>query len=205
MASSKISRLYKYHVGSDMASLHELVVNNMVNVGDRVEFSFKGNHFSCKILRGGLLSDCFLQKAHETTPSKVLTSTLAFSSLTAWTEACLQDVLEEYYTRYSSWKRVYHVNSKRSMGDIRDQYQITKEVKSENIIEVHKEVLRLQHMIREMNTYIRSITDSVNCKQWSYMNVADVVHDDTEVTGAIDMVVDDGVHKRAQFMFCSST
>lgn len=99
---------------------------------------------------------------------------------------------------------MYHVNSKRSMGDIRDQYKITKEVKPENIVEVHKEVLRLQHIIGEMNTYIRSMTDGVNCKQWSYMTVAEVVCDDTDATEAID-TVDDDVHRRAQAMFCTPT
>ena len=184
-----------------MASLHDLLQHNLIKVGDTVEFTFKGNHFTCSILRGGLLSECYLQKVHESAPVKVLQNTVAFSSLTAWTEACLQDVLEEYYTRYSSWKRVYHVRTRRSMGDIRDQYKISKEVKPDNVVELYKEILRLQHTIEEMNTYIRTLTSDTPCKQWSFMNVADaVVEPETKIESP--KPVDENLHRRTQDFFC---
>lgn len=186
-----------------MASLHDLVRNGMVQVGDQVEFTFKGNHFTSRILRGGLLGDFFLQKTHENAPSKVLANTIAFNSLTAWTEACLQDVLEEYYTRYSSWKRVYHVNSRRSMGDIRDQYKITKDIKGDNVLELYKEILRLQTIIDEMNAHIRSLSSPSSCKQWEFLRIAEVSTKHKTPPGDND-TIDEDLHRRAQQQFCAT-
>ena len=175
----------------------------MVNIGDKVEFTFKGNHFTSKILRGGLLGEFYLQKTHESVPSKVLENTVAFNSLTAWTEACLQDVLEEYYTRYSSWKRVYHVNSQRSMGDIRDQYKLTTDIKSENVVELYKEILRLQQTIHEMNDYIRSLAPDSSCKQWEFLRIAEV-STERKPPPEVDTIIDRDLHERAQKRFCST-
>ena len=186
-----------------MASLHDLLQHKLIEVGDKIEFTFKGNHFTCSILRGGLLSDCYLQKVHESSPVRVLEHTVAFSSLTAWTEACLQDVLEEYYTRYSSWKRVYHVRTRRSMGDIRDQYKISKEIKADNVVELHKEILRLQQTIEEMNAYIRTLNTDMPCKQWSFMSVAEAVVE-PETKNESPTHVDETLHNRAQEFFCFS-
>jgi len=186
-----------------MASLHDLVRNGMVHVGDQVEFTFKGNHFTSRILRGGLLGDFFLQKTHESAPSKVLKNTIAFNSLTAWTEACLQDVLEEYYTRYSSWKRVYHVNTRRSMGDIRDQYKITKDIKGDNVLELYKEILRLQQIIGEMNAYIRTVSPESSCRQWEFLRIAEVSPEHNTHTGYATLI-DEDLHARAQQQFCAT-
>jgi len=186
-----------------MASLHDLVRNGMVQVGDQVEFTFKGNHFTSRILRGGLLGDFFLQKTHESAPSKVLKNTIAFNSLTAWTEACLQDVLEEYYTRYSSWKRVYHVNTRRSMGDIRDQYKLTKDAKGENVLELYKEILRLQQIIGEMNAYIRTVSPESSCRQWEFLRIAEVSPEHNTHTGYATLI-DEDLHARAQQQFCAT-
>lgn len=187
-----------------MASLHDLVRCGMVTIGDKVEFTFKGNRFTSRILRGGLLGDFYLQKTHESAPSKILTTTVAFNSLTAWTEACLQDVLEEYYTRYSSWKRVYHVNSQRSMGDIRDQYKLTTDIKSDNVCELHKEILRLQQTITEMNDHIRTLSTSSPCRQWEFLQIADVSAKHTSPKNC-DITIDEDLHLRAQKRFCSTT
>lgn len=186
-----------------MASLHDLVRDGMVHVGDQVEFTFKGNHFTSRILRGGLLGDFFLQKTHESVPSKVLANTIAFNSLTAWTEACLQDVLEEYYTRYSSWKRVYHVNSRRSMGDIRDQHKLTKDAKGENVLELYKEILRLQQIIGEMNAYIRTLSPESSCRQWEFLRIAEVSPEHKTPPG-FTTPIDEDLHARAQEQFCAT-
>ena len=93
---------------------NDMLLAELIKIGDTIEFTFKGNTFRAKILRGGLIGKCQQQSIHDKEPVSVLETTVGFSSLTAWTESCLQDLLEEYYTRYSSWKRVYHRESKRS-------------------------------------------------------------------------------------------
>ena len=107
------SVVYKEGKPSQMATLNDMLLAELIKIGDTIEFTFKGNTFRAKILRGGLIGKCQQQSIHDKEPVSVLETTVGFSSLTAWTESCLQDLLEEYYTRYSSWKRVYHRESKR--------------------------------------------------------------------------------------------
>lgn len=135
-------------------SLTDMLHHKLVSENDTVFFTFKGNHFTAKILRGGLIGECEMSSCGKT--RGILQGVTAFTSLTAWTEACLQDVLEEYYTRYSSWKRVNHKESKRSMGDLRDQCKLlTKKRKREDEIpELYKEIYRLQQTVVDMKKHI---------------------------------------------------
>ena len=113
------SGVYKEGNHSQMATLNDMLLAELIKIGDTIEFTFKGNTFRAKILRGGLIGKCQQQSIHDKEPVSVLETTVGFSSLTAWTESCLQDLLEEYYNRYSSWKRLFHQESKRSMSDLR--------------------------------------------------------------------------------------
>ena len=99
-----------------------MLYHKLIHVGDTVFFNFRGITCTASILTGGLIGNCKMTNFDKT--RRILLGVTAFSSLTAWTGACLQDVLEEYYTRYSSWKRVSHKESKRSMGDLRDQCKL---------------------------------------------------------------------------------
>jgi hypothetical protein len=157
-----------------MASIQDMLHLKLVKVDDTVEFTFKGNLFQARILRGGLLGKCMQKSIHQKEAVPVLQSTIGFASLTAWTESCLQDLLEEYYTRYSSWKRVFHKESKRSMSDLRDQCKLkdTKR-KHEDVVELYKEIFRLQATIDEMNTHITCLHNGqkVPHKQWSYLHI----------------------------------
>ena len=136
-----------------MATLNDMLLAELIKIGDTIEFTFKGNTFRAKILRGGLIGKCQQQSIHDKEPVSVLETTVGFSSLTAWTESCLQDLLEEYYTRYSSWKRVYHRESKRSMSDLRDQCKL-KERKSDDVMELYKEI---RDIIKKFHTYHNSL------------------------------------------------
>ena len=165
------SVVYKEGKPSQMATLNDMLLAELIKIGDTIEFTFKGNTFTAKILRGGLIGKCQQQTLHEDAKN-VLTNTVGFSSLTAWTESCLQDLLEEYYTRYSSWKRVYHRESKRSMSDLRDQCKL-KERKSDDVMELYKEIFRLQTTIDEMNDHIDRLHRGEKCvyKKWTYLHI----------------------------------
>ena len=77
-----------------MATLNDMLLAELIKIGDTIEFTFKGNTFTAKILRGGLIGKCQQQTLHEDAKD-ILTNTVGFSSLIAWTESCLQDLLEE--------------------------------------------------------------------------------------------------------------
>ena len=73
-----------------MATLNDMLLAELIKIGDIIEFTFKGNTMT-KILRGGLIGKCQQQTLHEDAKD-VLTNTVGFSLLTAWTESCLQDI-----------------------------------------------------------------------------------------------------------------
>ena len=79
---------------TQMATLNDMLLAELIKIGDTIEFTFKGNTFTAKILRGGLIGKCQQQTLHEDAKN-VLTNTVGFSSLTAWTESCLQDLLDD--------------------------------------------------------------------------------------------------------------
>lgn len=133
------------------ATIQDMIAKKIVHVGDGIQFTFKGNTFYAKILRGGLIGDCKIRRTYSQEIIVLDRFVSAFSSLTAWTEAMLQDVLEEYYTRYSSWKRVTHSSTKRTMSDLRDLCKIhLKNYMKEEHIELYKEILYLNDVIRRL-------------------------------------------------------
>jgi hypothetical protein len=137
-------------------TLFDLLQNGLIKNGDAIEFTFKNCTFRAKIIKGGLITSCQLFRPHSSESENVLSHVTSFSSLTSWTEACLQDVLEEYFTRYSSWKRVYHCRTNVTMGEIRDRSKIMNGRVSEgDNTELYREIYRLQKTIAEMSTVLK--------------------------------------------------
>ncbi len=100
----------------NMRRLEQLLSARIVLVGDVLYFTFKKHMFTGQIAQGGLIWHCTWQKPGETA-LKIFQSQTSihqqpyvrtFESLTDWTETCIQECLDEYHTRYSSWKRVRH-------------------------------------------------------------------------------------------------
>jgi hypothetical protein len=144
-----------------MTTVQDMLNCKLVRIGDTVEFTFKNNHFTSKILRGGLFAHCMVKRNHSESYEKILTNVSSFSSLTAWTEACLQDILDEYYTRYSSWKRVTHFETRQSMSELRDRCKLTGTVSKDNTCQLFKELKRLYEINREMANYINQTNGSI--------------------------------------------
>ena len=48
-----------------MASIQDMLHLKLVKVDDTVEFTFKGNLFQARILRGGLLGKCMQKSIHQ--------------------------------------------------------------------------------------------------------------------------------------------
>ena len=93
------SVVYKDDNPSQMATLNDMLLAELIKIGDTIEFTFKRNTFTAKILRRGLIGKCQQQTLHEDAKD-VLTNTVGFSSLTAWTESCLQDLLVDNATHF---------------------------------------------------------------------------------------------------------
>ena len=85
--------------------MEQLITIALVNIGDQIQFMFKKNKISGTIGHGGHVLHTTIH-----CPNTVEIRTLytrSYPSLTAWSEACLREGLQEENTRYASWKRVY--------------------------------------------------------------------------------------------------
>lgn len=142
-----ISIVYKMST----SSIADMIEAKLIKINDEIEFKFKGNIFTAKIIKGGLITSCTFKSCRSTVSIECLNNVIAFSSLTAWTEACLQDVLEEYYTRYSSWKRVIHKPSSLTMSELRDRCKL-QHTKIDP--DSYKEIYRLNTIIDSLKKYI---------------------------------------------------
>jgi len=106
-----------------MRRLQQLLQARIIFTTDVLYFTFKKHVFTGKIAQGGLIWRCTWQKPGEqATPIFQTRNALqqqpyvrTFESLTDWTETCIQECLDEYHTRYSSWKRVRHQRTDQPM------------------------------------------------------------------------------------------
>lgn len=97
-----------------MTRLLQLLQSGNINVGDELAFDYKGYRFCGTIHDGGTVGDCSVITDIETD----ILSDRTFKTLTAWADACIQEHLQEYGTRYSAWKRVKHLTSGKNMDAI---------------------------------------------------------------------------------------
>lgn len=100
--------------------LGQLFEHELIRVGDTVQFEFKGNTFVATFSEGGVLHKCsWGNNKHAQTQ---IFKNRTFITLSDWTESCIQEILQEFHTRYSSWKRVLHLKSKRTLDEIWKNY-----------------------------------------------------------------------------------
>lgn len=106
-----------------MRRLQQLLQSRLIFQGDVLYFTFKKHMFTGKVGQGGIIWQCTWQKPNETAlpifsaACKIQQQPYVrtFESLTDWTETCIQECLDEYHTRYSSWKRVRHQRTDQPM------------------------------------------------------------------------------------------
>ena len=103
-----------------MTSLSGLLSQRLIDAGDELSFVFRTHKFFCKVLPGGHLGYCTWQKSQYSNAVPVLRDRGGFKSLTDWCDAALQEVLNEWVTRFSAFKRVRHVPTGIPMSTLRD-------------------------------------------------------------------------------------
>lgn len=152
-----------------MTSVADMIQLGLVNIGDMVRFTFKGHTFTATICKGGIFSKCTFRRKGQNDFEPIFSTTTSFGSLTAWTEACLQDILQEYFTRFSSWKRTLHVASQQTMGDLRDRCKLTEStLSSECVTEIYRELQRLYTVNQEMAQYIKRMNKEMK-RTWDVL------------------------------------
>ena len=102
-------------------SLRDLLSHGLMHCGDGVEFTFKGNTFAATIFAGGILASATWKKPNDKTHAPCFMDRAGFDSLTDWCDTCIQELLDEYATRFSGWKRCKHTQTGTPMAMLRDQ------------------------------------------------------------------------------------
>lgn len=144
-----------------MRRLQQLLQTQIVFVDDTLYFSFKKHVFTGKVAKGGLIWKCTWQKpGEETRPVFSAPATIeqqrfirTFESLTDWTETCIQECLDEYHTRYSSWKRVRHQRTDQPMEVLfkhLQKKQLAKESNSSKHILLYEQLASQTHHIETL-------------------------------------------------------
>jgi hypothetical protein len=145
-------RAYQLHHQTKMRRLQQLIQSNLVWKNDILYFHFKKNKFTCEITQGGLIWKCCWTQPGGEKKELFRNSTnidgrpyiRTFESLTDWTETCIQECLDEYHTRYSSWKRVRHLRLDQPMETIYKHYQQKKTKSSvENCVGLFEQIAGL--------------------------------------------------------------
>lgn len=140
--------------------LVKLLAFGTLSVNDVLRFDFKSNIFSATITEGGVLHKC-----HWKNPQGLLLTVLkgkTFMSLSDWTECCIQEILHEFSTRYSSWKRVYHTKSGKTLDELWKLYNEKKlsDIKKPSIDQLRQINDRLMERLAKANEKIEDLTSS---------------------------------------------
>ena len=126
------------------STLQKLLGAGLLHNNDQLEFYFKGHKFTAKIVQGGFLSHCTWNS------NPVLEDKVAFTTLTDWCDTCIQELVDEYVTRFSSWKRVRHTPTGTSLAHIRSKLNAGQSTTSTCRCEqLSREVLELQMELKE--------------------------------------------------------
>ena len=91
--------------------LSRLISSGLISPGDAITFNFKKDKFTANIESGGLIAKCTMNG------EPVLG---VFKTLTDWCDTCIQELVNEYVTRFSSWKRVKHQPTGRTFTQLRE-------------------------------------------------------------------------------------
>ena len=138
---------------SSRNSLTDLLAFGLIRPGDAIHFTFKKHHFCATLEPGGILANCFYDH------KPCFMDRAGFNSLTDWCDSCIQELLEEYATRFSGWKRCKHTATGTTMAMLRQRLQTLKpnrktDAATELAAEQRKVVL-LKERIRVLEIQLR--------------------------------------------------
>ena len=154
-------------------TLKELVDYGLVSDGDTLSFSFKGHTFSTHLKRGGILAFC----AWNDKP--VFYDRSGFTSLTDWSDTCIQECLNEFVTRFSSWKRIKHAVTGTPMHMLRSRLwelrsaSMGKKSSTTEADELLAERKRVVYLSQRVATLERELTSQRNSVDTCHVDVDD--------------------------------
>ena len=125
--------------------------HGLVKSGDTLGFTFKRHDFTARLLDGGIIGFCMFDG------NPVFRDRSGFLSLTDWSDTCIQECLQEFVTRFSSWKRIRHLPTGTPMFMLRAQLWERKSacrapnaVTEESLLNERRRVVYLTQKVEEL-------------------------------------------------------
>ena len=135
-----------------MITLHDLVQSMILAPKDHLCFRYKEYVFSCQVDKEGVLYN------FQSNQRRVFCDRLPFDSISTWADCCIQQIAKEYVTRFSSWKRVRHMESGLCMNSLRQmhsQFAVQKApVTANSIASLRQYISALSHYTKKLENSI---------------------------------------------------
>ena len=128
--------------------MEQLIHIGLISVEDEITFTFKKNVIIGTVGFGGHILNTVITRPSGTNVMTLYTRT--YPSLTAWSEACLREGLQEENTRYASWKRVIHTKSKRTLQSLRSQLNVSAKMSAASRQDLFSEINRLRMLVSQL-------------------------------------------------------
>ena len=133
---------------SSKNTLADLISHGLVRAGDSLYFTFKKHTFHATLEPGGIIANCTVDMR------PCFIDRAGFSSLTDWCDTCIQEILEEYATRFSGWKRCKHQATGSTMAMLRQQLHGMKPAKKQvlqaDLLAEQQKVVMLRQRVRQL-------------------------------------------------------
>ena len=127
--------------------MEQLIAIQKILVGDPIQFVFKKNRIQGSVGHGGHILNTVIYSSKNKEIRTLYSRT--YPSLTAWSEACLREGLQEENTRYASWKRVIHVPSGKTLQSLRSTLNVATKMSAASRQDLFAEINRLrQELVR---------------------------------------------------------
>lgn len=140
--------------------MEQLITIGLVQIGDQIRFMFKKNTINGTIGHGGHVLNTIIVCPKSTEIRTLYTR--SYPSLTAWSEACLREGLQEENTRYASWKRVIHVKTGRTLQSLRSQLNVSTKMVGASRQDLFAEINRLQMKVTQLTQLKAEPRDSAS-------------------------------------------
>ena len=128
--------------------MEQLIQIGLISIQDEITFTFKKNTITGKVGFGGHILNTQITRPDMTVVTTLMTRT--YPSLTAWSEACLREGLQEENTRYASWKRVIHTKSSRTLQSLRSQLNVSAKMQAASRQDLFSEINRLRMLVSQL-------------------------------------------------------
>lgn len=127
--------------------MEQLIAIQKISVGDPIEFVFKKNRIRGCVGHGGHILNTVIYSPKGEEIRSLYSRT--YPSLTAWSEACLREGLQEENTRYASWKRVIHLPTRETLQSLRSTLNVATKMSAASRQDLFSEINRLrQELVR---------------------------------------------------------